>query len=456
MGLNVGQRVFIYAYFRESIFKLPAFGGNILIVMRQFLLCLSFSFFLMTASGQGLTGNNCAKQRPVVFVHGFLGAGDTWRNAIQGFVDNGYCRNRLFVLDWNSLGGGRSPWILLDSFINRVLAQTGAKDVDLVGHSAGGGMGYAFLADSVRARKVAHYVHVGSFLQKGPAGGRPTLNIWSDADKVARSGEIPGAVNVKIPGADHYEVATSDSSFKAMYRFFTGWDTEVVITARRQIDVSGRVVSMGENKAQGTCLVTMILDPNPSSRGVKEKEPPRIPVATDSTGHWQFKNLRAGQGFLLKVDNQVSGKLYYYFPGFSRNQDLLYLRTFPSGNNMIGNLFKTLPAKADQTTLVIYSSNKAIVTGRDRLEVNGKTLSIPEFCSPEQTTISFFLFDDGNGKTDLKAAGGLGAGFPFLRMIDFYIPAGRKAAPIEIKYNGKTIRTAAIPSSEGVLVVVLD
>lgn len=426
--------------------------------MRYLLLSFCLSCFFLSASGQKWDPYECANQRPIVFVHGFLGAGDTWRNAIQGFVDNGYCRERLFVMDWNSLGGGRTPWILLDSFINMVLAKTGASDVDLVGHSAGGGMGYAYLADSVRARKVARYVHVGSFLQKGPAGGRPTLNIWSDADKVARGGEIPGAVNVKIAGADHYEVATSDSSVKAMYDFLIRWPPRFVTTAKRLIDVGGRVVSMGENKAQATSMITLIPDAVTPARKSKQKKAEQLPIplATDSNGRWSFKNLNAGLGFLLKVDNQVSRKLYYYFPGFSRDQYLLYLRTFPSGNNMIGNLFKILPAKTDQTTLVIYSSNKAIISGRNQLEVNGITLSTPEFCSPDQTSISFFLFDDGNEKTDLKPLGGMGTGFPFLRMIDFYLKAGTNARPIEIKYNGKIIRTPAIPSSDGVLVVVLD
>ncbi|TAH14586.1 MAG: alpha/beta fold hydrolase, partial [Sphingobacteriia bacterium] len=159
---------------------------------------------------------------PIVFVHGFLGSGDTYATQFQRFLSNGYCTKQLFVFDWNSIGARGNTNALLDSFIQNVLNKSGAEKVNLVGHSAGGGIGYSYLNDSLRALKVAHYVHVGSGKNTKPAGKRgevPTMNIYSTDDKVAKGGAIPEAVNVQQSGNDHYQVATSEASFINMYSF---------------------------------------------------------------------------------------------------------------------------------------------------------------------------------------------------------------------------------------------
>jgi hypothetical protein len=40
--------------------------------------------------------------RPIVFVHGFMGAGDSFANAAMHFSSNGYCPAFLRVFDWNT------------------------------------------------------------------------------------------------------------------------------------------------------------------------------------------------------------------------------------------------------------------------------------------------------------------------------------------------------------------
>jgi triacylglycerol esterase/lipase EstA (alpha/beta hydrolase family) len=118
--------------------------------------------------------NKCdSSQLPIVFVHGFMGSGDNWATQIQCFSSNGFCEDRLFVFDWNSIAGGQNTVGLLDSFINTVLIKTASDKINLVGHFAGGGICYAYLKDSLHAIKVAHYVHIGSMKMKAPAGHTP-------------------------------------------------------------------------------------------------------------------------------------------------------------------------------------------------------------------------------------------------------------------------------------------
>ena len=163
---------------------------------------------------------------PVVFVHGFMGSGDNWATQIQRFTNNGFCEDRLFVFDWNSVGGSSGTGSLLNNFIDDVLKKTNAQKVNLVGHSAGGGVCYNFLKDSLQALKVAKYIHIGSIKMKAPAGKNnevPTMNIYSTDDKVMKNGgDIAGAINIKQTGNDHMQVATSGTTFSAMYSFSNG------------------------------------------------------------------------------------------------------------------------------------------------------------------------------------------------------------------------------------------
>ncbi len=67
---------------------------------------------------------------PVVMMHGFLASGDTYARHFMRFTSNGYCGNRLFAYDWNTLGGGGNVNDL-DIFIDTVLARMGTSQVNL-------------------------------------------------------------------------------------------------------------------------------------------------------------------------------------------------------------------------------------------------------------------------------------------------------------------------------------
>jgi len=163
--------------------------------------------------------------RPVVFVHGFLASGDTWANAEHYFQQAGYCANRIYAFDWNSVGGnGKRNDSLLHQFITQVLSATGASQVDLVGHSAGGGLGRNYLKDSSHAKNIAHYVHIGSRKWTSSYAWFPNskcMNIFSSGDRVAgnTAGAVEGAINLALEEQDHYQVATSDTSIKKMLQF---------------------------------------------------------------------------------------------------------------------------------------------------------------------------------------------------------------------------------------------
>ena len=91
-------------------------------------------------------------------MHGVLAAGDTYEQQFLRFTSNGYDPRVVYVFDWNSIGLGANNEVLLDKFIDDILEKTGQTQVNLVGHSAGGGLGYGYCENASRAAKIAHYV----------------------------------------------------------------------------------------------------------------------------------------------------------------------------------------------------------------------------------------------------------------------------------------------------------
>ncbi|MET7360152.1 alpha/beta fold hydrolase [Streptomyces sp. NPDC005562] len=118
-----------------------------------------------SASSSGWNDYGCkpsaAHPRPVVLVHGTFGNSvDNWLVLAPYLVKRGYC---VFSLDYGQLPGvplfnGLGPIDKsagqLDVFVDKVLASTGAKKADLVGHSQGGMMPRYYLKFLGGAEKV--------------------------------------------------------------------------------------------------------------------------------------------------------------------------------------------------------------------------------------------------------------------------------------------------------------
>jgi triacylglycerol lipase len=129
-----------------------------------------------TAPPAGANNWSCkpsaAHPDPVVLVHG-LGAtmAENWSTMSPLLADNGYC---VFALTYGldpgeSYVGGVEPMEVssqqLASFVDRVLAATGAAKVDLVGHSEGTVMPQYYLKRLGGAAKVNRYVALAPLYQ---------------------------------------------------------------------------------------------------------------------------------------------------------------------------------------------------------------------------------------------------------------------------------------------------
>ena len=406
--------------------------------------------------------NKCdVAQTPIVFVHGFMGSGDNWATQIQRFSSNGFCEDRMFVFDWNSFGSKNNVEGLND-LINKVLYQTGALKVDLVGHSAGGKLCYDYLNDSIRALKVAHYVHTGSFPMKHAAGLHAeiaTLNIYSTDDRVLRQrSDIPGAKNVKFSGYDHLQTATGKETFAAMYAFFTGRvpvHEDIVVSADKYKHAVVKGVVLGENtQLRGDSIRVFAIDPKTGNHlTLKEK--------AGLYGQWKSLD-SAGrlELFLLKdtyseieLRPKSGRRLFYYIEPLPRDNNNIYLRTLPV-TGVASMMLGKLPADDQQVALVIFTANNAVIAGRDSLALDSIALSTTTLMPAQKTSIACFVFDDGDGKSSGRALTSL-ANAPFISGMDVFIKAGEKET-MRVYYNGRSVVVPKRSSGEGISVVVFE
>ena len=152
-----------------------------------------------SAPSRGWNDYSCkpsaAHPRPVVLVHGtFANSVDNWLGLAPYLVNRGYC---VFSLDYGQLPGvpffnGLGPIDKsaeqLKTFVDKVLAATGAAEADLVGHSQGGMMPRHYLKFLGGAAKVNALVGIApdnhgttlngltQLLAVLPRRGRPALH----------------------------------------------------------------------------------------------------------------------------------------------------------------------------------------------------------------------------------------------------------------------------------------
>jgi hypothetical protein len=341
----------------------------------------------------------------------------------------------------------------LEKFIDSILNLTGAKQVDLIGHSAGGGVGYAFLDDSLRMLKVAHYVHIGSTVLKAPAGkdGKvPTINIYSTADRVVKSGDIPGATNLKFTRFDHFELVTADSVARSIFDYLNSsvaFKPGTPKTQKGSYSATGRVISFGQNTPQAGAKILVQKVETKGTTG-----PVFYETVSDGHGAFQLKGLEPNEAYLVECRPKEGRVVSYFFPNILPNEKLLYLRTLPN-SGMVATMLGNLPQDSSQSGIILFSNKKAIISGRDTLMLNDITLSTPTFADASKTAVAWFLMDGNkNEKTDTTLIQPL-SNFPFMRAIDIYVDPSLKTFSVQL--NGKLFHVPALPSSKSLILVVL-
>jgi triacylglycerol esterase/lipase EstA (alpha/beta hydrolase family) len=175
---------------------------------------LGYAHVSPTASPPGANDWGCKPSaqhpRPVVLVHGtFADMSDSWQALSPLLVNHGYC---VFALNYGSYNGSGQVGIYgvgeiagsaaeLSAFVDKVLAATGAEEVDLVGHSQGGMMPRYYLKNLGGAAKVHTLVGLS------PSNHGTTLDgLFTLASFFPGAGQFTGAL---CPACEEQKVGSA-------------------------------------------------------------------------------------------------------------------------------------------------------------------------------------------------------------------------------------------------------
>ena len=375
--------------------------------------------------------------RPIIFVHGGSGSGAQFESQAMRFTSNGYPQNYIAVLEYDTsttAPGQPIPpsfftpiWAKLDLLIAALLTETGANQVDILGHSLGTDVMYGYLTSSPsRAANVAHYVNIDG--QANLPDGVPTLALWAGADPPAFLAmgprTMPGATNVTIPGVTHVECATCAASFLQMYEFFTGQapeTTDILPEPSQHIRLAGRAVYFPQNS--GVANSTLEIYKVNGDTGARIDTNPEATYAIDATGNWGPFMAKAGEHYEFVIVPQNFTPHHFYYEPFIRSDYLIRLLESPPG-----------PTGLDYYTSKFTNQSNLVITryrelwgdqgvNNDILAINGVNIVNAAICPLSSLINSVFVFDNGSESlSNLTEPIAFYAAIPFLTGVDLYIP----------------------------------
>lgn len=218
--------------------------------------------------------------RPMVFIHGYGGSVSSFKTQFLRFASNGYPINYLRAYEYDST---RYLYDLnyrdviipgeIDALIASIMEETGAEQVDLLGHSMGTSVSHNYLnSDPERAANIAHYVNLDGRTATSLPGGVPTLAVWGRGSPTR---EIVGAINVYFPDCSHSQVVGIPETFVHIYNFFNGEDpvtTLIVPEPQGQVRLAGRVIVATGEPTGPVMLEIWEVDPDTGYRIGKKPE----------------------------------------------------------------------------------------------------------------------------------------------------------------------------------------
>lgn len=403
--------------------KLIGALGAVLLVVTAFATAASGSTVENDAGRHGV-GRGHTQPRPVVFVHGGFGSGAQFETQALRLAGNGYPIDRIAVHEYDSTFGTNTMadvWAGLDELIATLREETGAEQVDLLGHSLGTVVSQGYLTSSPeRAATVAHYVNIDGRPAAAPPGGVPTLAVWGEGDQ---SRQVAGATNWHAPDQSHVQVATSAETFAQFYEFFTGRSprTTAVVPERGRIRISGEANLFPANiGAAGTTLEVWKVDGHGGSRRG------RRPVAAfdiGDDGAWGPFRASRHQSYELVLTRDDGSAHHFYFRPFVRSDQLVRLLTSEPGTGI-----DLLRDRSDAHTSLTITRYKELWGDQgpagDVLTVDGHDVVTPALAPRTERVNALFVFDDGSdGASDLSAPIPDVSALPFISGADLHLPA---------------------------------
>jgi pimeloyl-ACP methyl ester carboxylesterase len=427
---------------------------------RSGLLVLALVGVLFAAPGAGAhrsrhhRGHRLSAILPVIFVHGGEGSGGQFESQQLRFNENGYPLDYVRVFEYDSTFSTASMAQVetnLDSFIDAVEQQTGARQVDIAAHSLGTFIMQSYLDSSpAHAAKVAHYVNIDGQTATSLPGGVPTLALWASRSPGGSGRTITGAMNVTIPDASHVQSATSPLSFAYMFKFFTGRSPRTIdiVPQHGPISIAGRAALFPQNVGlpAGAAL---------SIWRVSSRTGRRLgghPVATPSLatdGSWGPVRLQRGKHYEFALTQDGETQHFYHEP-FLRSDHLVRLLTQVPGTGLDALWSKS----ADHVNLIVIRYKEFWGdqgSENDVLTIDGTNIVNAATAPVRHLVNAMFAFNEGNtGVSDVTTPIPTFFAIPFLSAVNLYVPAasppaGTVSVSLKSRTGGPT-RTVNFPN----------
>lgn len=366
---------------------------------------------------------------PVLALHGFLAAGDTYLSMEKFFVRHGWCEGSFRVLDWNSLSQERFDVVqTIGEEIDAMTEEYQSEKIVLIGHSAGGGLSLEYLDDSLNHEAIAGYIHLASFPLATPPS-IPMLNIYSSADKVvAEASDISAdeegealthVKNVNTEVLDHFEVATHLDVFAHIKEFFEQEldveMNEIEDSTDSIFDIRGKAVYFGENEiiSQADITVYELQD------AVRTTDEPLYQTQTNNFGLFGPIPVESDTTYEICLDKSNEPIVCHLFPYFENTSSVIRLRGVPE-EGLAAQMLSSIPLEdTNSVRMVTFSSQQTLIHDRDSLILEGEELITQERATAEDSMIAIFHYD-ANSDTTSDGDVALFQAFPFLAGLDQY------------------------------------
>ena len=362
--------------------------------------------------------------RPIVFVHGGSGSGAQYESQAMRFASNGYPASWVRVHEYDSsFSINTQAQVLagLDVLVADLLAETGADQIDLLGHSLGTTLMQAYLNSSAeRASKVAHYINIDGAQAAAPPGGVPTLAIWGMGNPAR---QIVGAENIYFPTQTHVQVATSAESFAAQYEFFNDAAPATTdILPEPRVQLAGRAVIFPQNLGVDDATLAIFEVDGDTGARLNDDPDATYPLGSPGGAFGPFEAV-GGHHYEFVILRDGARQHHFYTQPVVRSDFLIRLLTVNPGS-----VFETNTDRSDGTSTLVITRYREFWgdqgANNDVLTIDGLNVISPTNSPISKRVNAMFVFDDDlDGVNDFVTPNTFYFALPFITAMDLFMPA---------------------------------
>jgi pimeloyl-ACP methyl ester carboxylesterase len=166
---------------------------------------------------------------PIFLAHGWYGSEAVFRTLKTMLVEAGYPPDYIYgisIREDNNKLCSQAHVDEIEAAIDKVIAETGFTQVDVIGHSRGGSDLLDLMYQRDGIDKVRNWVSLSghnngceqqrlwpSYPEDRTPGDTKYTSLWSDGDRMVNKGQahVDGAKNVNIPGLSHSQMNKSQT-----------------------------------------------------------------------------------------------------------------------------------------------------------------------------------------------------------------------------------------------------